>query len=344
MAKSLTDEDDIQESLDGSATQEGGKNLKIPEGKTPIYILSEDYADGYIHWAKLPDGTIKRLACLGGLEGHGWVPDTCPICGVVAQLYKQAKSIEKEEGETAEVKKLRKKASDLRAKYEAHFLTAAGELVREKDAKTGEKKFVPEFDQGKVGILSMTRQQYENFTALRNSESFEFMKGPEDLINRVIILDKAKRDGSTFATIEFIPSKRQSDAPDIEYEADDFDLEKDFELDEDTCNEVVELIGSFDEDDDSPTDTKSKAAAKRPSKKSAKEVEDTLFDEEEESEEEEEEAEEDEAETEEFEDDFVDDPIPEPKKKVAAKKAAPSKAPTKKSPPPTKKKTTTKRK
>jgi hypothetical protein len=332
MAKSLTDEDDIQGSLDGSANQEGGgKNLKIPEGKTPIHILSEDYADGYIHWAKLPDGSLKRLACLGGLEGHGWVPDTCPLCGVVAQLYKQAKSLEKEEGETAEVKKLRKKAFDLRAKYEAHFLAAVGELVREKDAKTGNKIFVPEFDQGKVGILSMTRQQYENFTALRNSESFEFMKGPEDLINRVIILDKAKRDGSAFATIEFIPSKRQSESPKIEYEADDFDLEEDFELDEDTCNEVVELIGSFDEEDDSPTDTKSKKAARRPSKKSAEEVEDTLFDEGEE------------AKTEEFVDDFVDDPLPETKKKTTTKaKAKP--APVKKAAPPAKKKTTTKRK
>jgi len=262
MSKKLTNDDDVQQSNE-SFENEGGRILKIPEGKTPVYLLSDDYADGYVHWVNLPDGTRTHLICAGGLEGKGWAVDSCPVCGRVASLYKMAKAIEGKDKERADV--IRKRAGSMRAKYEAHFLAAKGEMVKE---KRGDKKVsVPDFEEGVVGILSMTKQQFESFTGLRSDPNYPFMKGPADLVNRVFVLDKEKREGSTFATTIFHPSKNQSDAPDVEYEADDFDdLEADFEIDTDALADAAELLAATEDEDFDTTGDDSSARSSRSGK------------------------------------------------------------------------------
>jgi len=247
MARDLDRADDVQESLDSMETQ--GNILRIPEGRTPVYILNSEYADGYAHWVKAKGGGVSpRVVCAGGVEGKGWVPEECPICALVAALYKKAKSIEAKHGETDEVKTLRKSASNIRAKYEAHFLAVKGELVKER--VKGGKKMVPDFEDGQVGILSLTRQQFEDFVYLRKSDKLPFMKDGEDLTNRIIVLDKRKRGKSTYATTEFIPSKRTSDPPDLEYDEEEFDLEEDFEVDEDDLENAADLSRKSKDDDD----------------------------------------------------------------------------------------------
>jgi hypothetical protein len=323
MSKKITNDEDIQESADSFESQ-GGKNLKIPEGKTPVYFLSEDYADGYVHWVTLPDGGRKRLVCLGGLEGKGWQPDDCPICGLVARLYKTAKDAEKKDGETSGVRALRKRAGGLRAKYEAHFLVAKGEMVKEKN-KEGRKVFVPDFEDSTVGILSMTKQQYELFTGLRSNESYPFMKGAPDLVNRIIVLDKAKRGESNFATTEFIPARAKSDPPEVEYDADDFDLEEDFVVEEEEVSSAAELLDTEDFDNEMETDDAEEAQvkSKHPSKKEKEEVGEDFFD----SEDEDDAADEEEA-VGEFKDDFEDDdPAESVVKKPTSKKSAPKPQP-----------------
>lgn len=260
MARSLENEDDVQAAHDSFEDQNTSKVMKIPEGRTPVYFLSPSYEDGYVHWVTLPEGGRKRLVCAGGLEGKGWATEECPICGIVAKLYRQAKEIENEHGKTDEVEQLRKRASGMRAKYEAHFLVAKGEMIKEK--RDGKKVLVPDFDEAEVGILSMTRQQYESFTALRSSDAYPFMKGSADLVNRVIVLDKAKRGDSAFATTEFIPAKSKSDAPDVEYDEEEFDLEEDFAFDGEELESVAELLDVSDYDSDVVT-TSDKTKAKK---------------------------------------------------------------------------------
>lgn len=249
MAKDLGKDDDVQESLD-SLESRGGNILKIPEGKTPVYILNGKYADGYAHWVKLAEGNA-RVVCAGGTEAKGWAPEECDLCTRVAALFKRAKTIEQKHGDTDEVKSLRRVAGRIRAKYEAHFLAVRGELVKEKQ-RDGTKRAVPDFDEGRVGILSFTRQQFEDFVGLRKSETFSFMKDGEDLTNRVLLLDKRKRGDSIFATTEFIPSKRVSDPPDVEYEEDEFDLEEDFVVDTERIEGAAEYLkgGGGTKDDD----------------------------------------------------------------------------------------------
>jgi hypothetical protein len=301
MSKDLTSEEDVQQSLDDAEGSRQGNNIKIPEGKTPIYMLKSDYADGYVHWVNLPEGAT-RVVCGCDDEHKGWDPEHCPLCKVTAQIYGQAKKLEDKEGkDDPTVKKIRSRANKIRAKYEAHFLAVVGELVKE---KTGPGKFIwsSDFSDGRVGILSMTRQQYNDFTALRNSpDKYPFMKGPADLCNRPIVLEKSKKGNSEYATIEFIPSKHPSDPPEVEYEEDDFDLDVDFECDEDRLEKVAELIsdsGDTDdagielEDDESPKKSSKSSKSKASSKKVVEEDDDLLGDDDEEEEEVEEEGEE----------------------------------------------------
>ena len=250
MAKEIDNEEDVQGSLD-SFERSGSNVLKIPEGKTPIYLLSGEYQDGYVHWVNIA-GNITRVVCLGGVEGRGWAPDECPICKYVAEMYGKAKKLEESHGkEDKRVKALRKKAGRLRAKYEAHFVAAKGELVREKTG-SGKKRFVPDFEDCDVGILSCTKQQFEDLTSIRKSEKYPFMNGGKDLLNRPIVVDKRKRGDSIYATSEFIPSKRTSDL-DVDYDEDELGLDSDFEIDEESAEAVVELLQkpaeSTDEDD-----------------------------------------------------------------------------------------------
>lgn len=287
MGKKLTRDDDVQASNESFENEGGGgRILKIGEGKTPVYLLSDDYADGYVHWTTLPDGGRKRLVCLGGLEGKGWAPDNCPLCQMTASIYKKAKAAEGQ-GNKDLAETIRRRASGMRAKYEAHFLAVKGEMVKE---KRGDKKvFVPDFEEGTVGLLSMTKQQFEQFTGLRSNPEYPFMKGSQDLVNRVFVLDKAKREGSSFATTLFIPSKHVSDAPDVEYEAAEFeDMEADFETDADAMDSAVELLAAVEDEDFTSDEDDSDRKPSKSSKagKAAKKPvdEDDFFDEDDEDE------------------------------------------------------------
>lgn len=326
--KSLDNDDDVENSLESSKNERSdGHFLRLKEGKHALYFLSNDYAEGYVHWVSTPEGA-RRVVCSGGLDGKGWAADTCPICAEVANLFKKAKKHEDSHGkDNAVTNKLRKRARNFRAKYEAHFLAAAGTFIRVKQGT--EKIWEPDFDDAKVGILSLSREQYENFTALRNSEQYPFMKGGADLTNRVIVYDKAKRDDSTFATVEFKPAKKPSDPPDVEYDESEFDLEEAFVIDEEEVEKMSIVITSPSVDDDADyededdEETSSKSSKKKSSaKKSAKAAEDDfLNDDDEESEDDESDDEEDDSD-----DDFEDDdPEEETPAKVPAKKSTTAK-------------------
>ena len=308
MPKDFMAEEDVQESLD-SQSRGDGRTLTIPEGKTPVYFLSGSYADGYIHWVSLPDGSRVRVVDPDGLEGRGWTPDTNPITKYCQTLYKEAKAAE-DAGQEKKAKALRARAGQMKPRYEARFLVAVGELVRVKK-KDGSKGFEPDFEGAKVGILALTRKQFDDFVALRKSERYPFIKSPQNLLDRPIILDKRKRDDAMFATIEFIPSRHPMDPPDVEYDADDFDLDSDYEADEEQVAKLAKLLrgaAKDDDDDEVELDTAD----------DDDDLDDDFLDDEDAEEEEDDE-------DEDTDDDFLDEDSPSKKKPAKAKSSARSK-------------------
>ena len=274
----LDKEKDIAHSEESLSEPGQSKNLKIPDGKTPVYILSPDYADGYVHWLSLPDGSRLRVVCGGGLEGKGFAPTECALCKKTVETYRAAKnSTDKKEAMI-----LKEQGNQMRAKYSAEFIAAKGEILWEKDKSTGKKTPVPDFDEAEVGILNLSQKQYRDLIGLRGSQKYPFIKTGGDLLNRVIILDKGKHEdtpGSSggFSTVIFIPSKRTSDAP-VEFDTKEFDTKADFEIDEDQIKSAVDLLeGEYEEveleDEDEDEAPKSKKPMKSSSKKQSKKEE-----------------------------------------------------------------------
>lgn len=243
MPKDLTRQEDTQKSLE-SQESSGGLTLKIPEGKTPVYFLSSAYEDGYIHWLDTPQGRM-RVVCSGGLEGKGYAPDTCKVCAYCADQYARAKQLDLE-GKTEAANKIRAIGNEAHAKYEAHFVVAKGEMIKVKDPETGEKRSMADFDDAEVGILSMTGKQYQDFMSLRDNETYPFIKSVDDLLNRAILLDKAKRDSkgkkARYATIEFKPARNQSDKPKVEYKPEDYPLADNFKIDVDAVSAAYNAL------------------------------------------------------------------------------------------------------
>jgi hypothetical protein len=238
MAKNLTNKTDVDASKE--ATAQTGQVLKIESGKTPVYFLSSEYMDGFIHWVG-PKGERARVVCLGGLENKGWDPEACPICAKVKALYERARALEdagkKEAGET-----IRKEANDARAKYEAQFIVAKGEMVKAK-TEDGTKQFMADFDDAVVGILALTRKQYDNLIKLVEGDAYDHVKTFDDLFNRAIVLDKAIRGNASMATIEFIPSRHQTAPPALKWDKKDYDIEAAFAVDAEEVRKLAHAVG-----------------------------------------------------------------------------------------------------
>lgn len=256
MGKKLTDEQDVQATK--KSFSHDSKILKFDENsKTPIYILSIDYEEGFVHWVETLDGRRMRVVCGGGVEGKGFDPANCKICNHLVEGYREARALEGEDKQEAD--KMRKKLNQMRANYSAELLAAKGELLKVKDAKTGKKTLSADFDEYEVGVLALTETQFNALTGLKDSEQYPHVKTYGDLVNRVIIVDKRKRDkggkGAMYATIEFQPLKAKSDPPDVEYDPDDFDLSEDFVLDEERIEQAFALLsGEEDYDEDVDAD------------------------------------------------------------------------------------------
>jgi hypothetical protein len=248
MAK-FDDDQEAQATVEKFDEESGSsKNLKIKEGQvTPIYILSKDYQKGYIHWVRA-GGKVIKVACAGGEEGKGFAVDQCPVCSVILEMYKKAKENDDE--------KLKKKANSARAGFNAKLIAAQGELVIEK--KNGKKIKTADFSEDvKVGILTLTEKNFTDFTALRGSEEFPFIKKMKDLRSRAILLDKRKREGSIFATTVFKPVAEITDPPEVEYDEEDFDLEEEFTVNKDDLKKAAKLLQrelDKDEDDEDEDD------------------------------------------------------------------------------------------
>lgn len=258
--KSLGNREDIKTSREAVSDQSGQSFLKIPDKKTPFYLLDLEYRDGFAHWVELPNGRKMRVVCSGDLEKGGFDPENCLMCDYVMNMYKDAKVL-RDEGDEGKADKLKKRANDMRGKYEAHMLAVRGEreIVRE----GGKKKVVANFDTDdadadvEVGILGLSHSQFEKLSGLIDDEDVPHVKEGADLGNRVIWSKKEKKagkgKGQTFTEVSWTADSKKTPKPELEYdsESDELNIEADFDVNLAEVKKVyAQLTGGEVEDDE----------------------------------------------------------------------------------------------
>lgn len=245
MPKDFTNQNDVAETK--KATKDNGKYIRIEEGKTPIYLLSSKYEDGFAHWIRLPSGDRLRLPCAGGSEGQGYAPDDCPMCDFMNDQFALARSLEGG-GRFQAAKELKKQTNELRAKFEVYFIAAKGELVVD-SIVDGKKKFKADFEDAQVGFLAFTKKQWEDLLAI--PAQHQHISGTADLLNRYIIFDKRKRGDDEWNTIEFVPAPKPTPKPEVEWDEEELDLSSIFEVDMDQLIKAVAVLkGDVEEVDE----------------------------------------------------------------------------------------------
>lgn len=240
--KNFLNDGDVKAS--NAALSSAGMNLTIEKGRTPVYFLSAAYADGYVHWVGSGGKSNFRVVCGGGLEGKGYAPESCKVCKWMSEVYDKATQLQSA-GKPKQAQVIRNTANAVHAKYELLFVAAKGEMLVSKDKRTGKKVGVPDFDEAEVGTLSMTKKQWQDFQGLVEGGRYDEIESKKDLFNRIIIIDKRNRatDGKKdrYPTVEFIPSKKQSDAP-IEVDLKDYPLGERFIVEAKTIDEVAQML------------------------------------------------------------------------------------------------------
>lgn len=266
MKRTLERDEDIRASQQATEGTSGFARLKIPERKTPWYILDLNYVDGHVHYVEFPDGSKRRIKCLGDDTSGGFAPDDCPICAYTLALYQKAKAL-RNEGMTSRADKLKKKANDMRGSYEAHFVAVRGALLMQR--VNGKKVWTADFDFGEdlededraqLGILSLTAAQFNGLVEMVRDEQYPFIKGGADLGNRVLFTKKeaSSRQNSSFKIVKWSAAKEQSDPPELPEGTnleEMFDLESHFKKDEDIVNKAYDLLsGVVSSGDDAEED------------------------------------------------------------------------------------------
>ena len=244
--KSLGSDDDVASSQEAAQGQERRPFLKIPGKKTPWYLLSLHFSDGFRHWADLPTGGRTSITCLGdSQQDKGWAPEACSLCAYTAALYQKAKALGDKGGKT-----LKAEASNIRAKYEAHFQAIRGERIV-KEGRDGKRVYVPDFamddadSEVEVGILSLSHSQFLQLVGMKDDDEMPHIKSGKDLVNRVLWSEKKKRKGrsggSDYTEVKWTAAQRQSECPEVEISK-EMDITEDFEVDEELVNKVYALL------------------------------------------------------------------------------------------------------
>lgn len=245
--KSLSRAEDVKSSKKAIEREES-HFLKIPDAKTPWYLQSLDYADGFVHWYEV-GGTRRRVVCAGGIEGKGFAADDCPICALVLEMYQEAKEWDNE-GNEAKAKKIKQAANDLHAKAEFQFKAIRGNRLLIK-TKTG-KEWVADWDaddedsNAEAGVLGMSEAQFRGLTEMIGGEATPFIESGDDLGNRVLWSAKEKRKGKTggkYSAVVWTADEDPSELPEFEIPeaVEEMDLEESFEIDLEEIDKVVAL-------------------------------------------------------------------------------------------------------
>lgn len=252
MKRSLGSQEDVvagREAAEGG----GGRNfLSIPDTKTPWYILSMDFSDGYNHWLEMPNGRKQRVVCMAEPELKGWDPDNCPICEYMLGRYNEARDV-RAQGEGKQADEIKGDTNEMRAKFEAHFIAVRGQRVLIKTAQ-GKKAWGSDFDMEddeskvEVGVLSLSQAQFLGLTDMIEDENIAFIKSGDDLCNRVVWTEKIKQGRRRFKEVRWSASKIKSDPPEVEV-PEELSVGDDFEPDEELMSKVYSFIVGEDAED-----------------------------------------------------------------------------------------------
>jgi hypothetical protein len=255
MSKSLSNDDDIRRSQEMTESKGGAKYLKFPNEQTPFFIPDKAYADGYVHWVTLPNGSKHKIVCEGGEAGGGRAPDACPICKKALELFVEAKRLRENprasKDDTLRAAVLKDQGNAIAGRYENRMIMIQGITltVRSKNSKAGksaydyEAEFPTEGESvAKVGVMNLSESQYKGLTGLVRSPDFPFMKAGSDLQNRVIWSYRGKNDKGS-QKVFFRPEAKTRPIPvELGQEWDDLDLSKDFEIKPGEAAKVIALL------------------------------------------------------------------------------------------------------
>jgi len=256
--KSLLNEKDIRDT-NKLSKQDSGRYVKFNDGKTPFFIISPVYHDGFVHWVQLPNGDNKKVACYpepdpsNSKASAGYNPKMCPVCAVIQEQAKEWRALEMS-GRNRASKELKERNRRLSSKYEMSLLVAVGEMVYSHGSGNSRKMSI-DMSEPTVGILNLTRRQKDRLLGLCGSPQYPYMNDYRDLFNRVILAKKEKVTVDWSDTpvddLTFIPAKKPSNAPEVEYDTEEYDVSTDFEFDLENSKKIMALYtGVLDEDDE----------------------------------------------------------------------------------------------
>ncbi len=249
--KDFTNDDDVRQSQEMS--QEDRKYIRFDMGDTPFYVLETAYADGYVHWLRLPSGDMMKVSCLAPPEDKGFSPDHCPICEIVKTQAEQWRSLAAV-GKSKAAAKLKEANRRMSSKYEIHLLVAVGEMVPRLDEKTGKRLgMVARMSNPTVGILSMTKDQKDSFLGLVGHPQYPYINSRADLFNRVIIARRTKEEvdwsDNEVTLTKWIPGKKPRTKPDVEWDEEEMNLEEDFIQEREEVVKAASLYLGEEEED-----------------------------------------------------------------------------------------------
>jgi hypothetical protein len=237
MSESLSNKKDIQDTRKLFENNSMG-GISIPKEKTPWFFLSPDYKSVYRHWLHLSNGNVIPVPCEGSKEGRGFAPNECRYCKRTLELYNKAKAA-KQHGNVKKEKMFREAGNSLRASFSALFHAVKGNRILERVKTEGGYKKLwqatfediegsedEEGDAIEVGILALSKAQFENFTDLIGNPDLPYITTGDDLCNRVIWTQKKKKGKKKFPEVIWSADKKTREAPDVEIPEDQKDLEE----------------------------------------------------------------------------------------------------------------------
>lgn len=276
MAKrSLDNEKDIQAVND--ALEGGSKNRIKLDKKTYIRLMSKDFAAEFAHYVDK-----KALVCLGDYENDkGYAPKKCPACAEVEKLWEKYNKAKTKSDKSVVLKKINNIQSTNQT-----FMAAVKGVVKTEEDDDGDLKSYIEWEK-EAKILSVSKAQWNKLTSDIFSD-YDFMKTPDDLVNRNLIFTKeshkAKKQGDDdYTEVKIKPAKKKSKPPKIENDLPDleelfvhiskkemFEMLKDNSEDAEVLDKDLKEDSSEDKKEESKTKTKEQEKAEKLKAKKAK--------------------------------------------------------------------------
>ncbi len=255
------DTDAVNNALEGNSKG----RIKLDK-KTYIRLLSKDYVAEFVHYINK-----KPVVCLGNYDkDKGYNPKKCPTCKKVEKLWDKYNKVKIKSGK----KEILDEINNIRSIHQT-FMDAIKGIIKTEEDDDGNLKSYVEWEK-EAKVLSISKSQWSKLT-LGVFEDYDYMKSPNDLVNRNFVFkkeDKKGKDGNDFTEVQIVPSKKKSKASEIENDLPDLESQFVYVSKE----EMIELLKEELSDDNSIEDEdlieekeeKIEKSSKKPKPKSEK--------------------------------------------------------------------------